>query len=127
MNNLENDYTNSQKLWDKIRKLKSYNTTRNDNLIVNNWELIQEADKEKEHRKIWQNIFKKSDEENQQYDPGNERLVRQCINNNSDQITPYQTSEIDRFHNQEIDQLITLDEIKNNDQIYKNKKAIKLY
>lgn len=92
LNKLWNYSKNPQKLWVKIRKIKGNKTTRNGQLIINNSKFIQEADIEKKHREIWQNIFKISDEENKQYDPETGRRVRDYLNNNTDPITPHQTS-----------------------------------
>lgn len=61
---------------------------------------IQEEDKEKAHRKIWQNIYKISDENNAQYDQDNKQRIIDYLNNNVDKITPFRISDLNRLHNQ---------------------------
>lgn len=77
MEGLREDYKNPQKFWDNIRKLKGYSTSKNNHLIVNDNKLIHGKEKEGAHRNLWQNIFKITDEENDQYDQENEALVEE--------------------------------------------------
>lgn len=67
MDTIKNNYRDPEKFWDRIRKMKGNNITKNDHLAFNKIKLIQNTDKEKEHREIWQSVFEISEEENQNY------------------------------------------------------------
>lgn len=73
------------------------------------------------HKEIWQNIFEIIDEDNQHHDRDTERRVKKYLTNNTDKITPYQTTDIRRlWENLGIDQFINFQEI-NKNKINENK------
>lgn len=96
MEGLITNYKNPQKFWYKIRKLKGYSTSKNNHLIVNDNKLIHDKEKEEAHRNIWQNTFKMTDEENDQYNRENEVRVEEDLSNNTNKISPYHTSDLTR-------------------------------
>lgn len=100
--------------------MKEINVNRNDHLIINNKKLIMNIHKKRVHRQVWQDVFKISDLENQQYDRQAEITVREYLNNNNYKITVHQTSDINRLQNNSLlIQPITLEDIKTTIESFK--------
>lgn len=109
---LKADYKNPQKFWRKIKMLKGNIKNTNNHLIIDNVVLTSDERKEEVHRRIWSDVFRISPEENQNYDLETEKTVNEFINNNNDQITIFQNTDIKRLQKHPLTQPINLNEIK---------------
>lgn len=61
-------YKNPKEFWKEIKRLKGNKITSSPHLKINNRLVTSDEEKEMAHREIWKNIFKITDEENQNYD-----------------------------------------------------------
>lgn len=84
----------------------------NQHLIKHNTKLVEDNNKEQAFRKIWQNVFKITQEEDAQYNLKNEREEVNFLNNNAFYLKTYNHSSLDRLHGvNQIDTLISFQEI----------------
>ena len=66
-------------------------------LDANNTKIHEPKDKEKEFRSIWTNVFKITDEENQNFDQDSETMVTEYLNEHQQQTQPYPFADLSRL------------------------------
>lgn len=78
---------------------------------MNNKKLPTDEEKEEAHRAIWKEVFKITQEKNQNYDRNTERGVEEYLRRNQDLHTPYDTSDLTTLQGRNgIDTLISIRE-----------------
>ena len=114
----------STKFWGNIKKLIGNNKEIIEYLIDvnnNNNKIYKNKEKEVLYRNIWQGIFQIPPDENRHFDLATENMVKNCLERNRENITPYQYANLAR-----LDEGNILRPIRNNDVVniiksFKNK------
>ena len=98
INKIQNIYNDPKTFWANIRKMMG-GTNNNTPYIINNnnEKLYTDREKEGEFQNIWRNIFKISDQENLEFDPNHERIIKDYVNRNEFQLEQYQRADTDRL------------------------------
>ena len=98
--------------WTNIKKLQGNENKSRAPYIKDHTgqKIYNDRDKEVIFRNYWKNVFKISDTENLDFDRQNDNFIRQQTIDNTDIITPHQTSDINRLNVES--PAVTLNEIK---------------
>ena len=92
-------YKDPAKFWNNIKLLMGEKSIKNSYILNrNNMKLQEPKDKEREFRSIWSNVFRISDEENQNFDHNNEISVTDYLNEHLEQTQPYPFADLSRLH-----------------------------
>ena len=93
-------------------------------LDENNIKLHEAEDKEKEFGSIWSNVFRISDEENQNFDHNHETMVTDYLNEHQQQTQPYPFADLSRLDpNNYLTKPVTRYDIISTIKDFKNNKA----
>ena len=96
---VEIKYNEPRIFWSQIRMLQGGKQDTTPYIKNARGEKIYEdKEKEKEFRKVWQNIFKISDEENRNFCTTTERAVDEFLRKNSKRTKPYKYAILDRLN-----------------------------
>ena len=99
--NLKDIYNNPAKFWKDVQKLMGGKAKHVPYIIDNRGnKLYDSREKEPKFREIWGNIFKISQEENQNFDQINERHVLRYLQRHEFETLPYQHIDSDRLDQQ---------------------------
>ena len=91
-------YNDPAKFWGDIKVLMGGKGIENSYILdANNTKIHEPKDKEKEFRSIWTNVFKITDEENQNFDQDNETMVTEYLNEHQQQMQPYPFADLSRL------------------------------
>lgn len=93
-----NEDKNPKTFWASINKLCGTNKQKQPYILDQNGrKLYEDEEIEEAFRKQWKNIFKISEEENEEFDEETEELVVDYLNNNNDRYTPHHTANFERL------------------------------
>lgn len=121
LTNLAQLYKTPQKFWKEIEKLKGGTNNSHPYIIHNNNKLYSEEEKEPVFRKIWENIFQISPEENTQFDQRNEHRVINYLHTNSHLCSPNDNADRHKLDtNNYTIRPITVDDVQNTLKHFKN-------
>ena len=121
INKLVQTYTQPQKFWELIKKMKSSQTPQNHYILKDNNKLTADSEKELAFREIWEKVFQILPEENILYDNENQNFVEEQLRNNVDLIQPYNLSDLSRLQGRyDMDTLVTMSELENSIKKLKN-------
>ena len=82
-------YKDPSQFWNNIKVLMGGKGIKNSYLLdENNVKLYEPKDKERRFRSIWSNVFRISDEENQNFDQENETMVTEFLNERQQETQP---------------------------------------
>lgn len=117
---LEIDSKDPKVFWRTIHKMMGTERCNTTNYIKdqNGRKLYSDADKEREFRKRWSKVFDISEEENENFDDENERIVNQYLRTRLHRITPYHTADLARLR---VTAIIRLREVLHWLRSFKNK------
>ena len=118
-------YKDPAKFWRDIKVLMGGKGIKNSYILdANNTKIHEPKDKEKEFRSIWTNVFKITDEENQNFDQDNETMVTEYLNEHQQQIQPYPFADLSRLDpNNDLTKPVTTYDIISTIKEFKNNKA----
>ena len=120
-------YKDPAKFWGDIKVLMGGKGIKNSCiglLDANNTKIHEPKDKEKEFRSIWTNVFKITDEENQNFDQDNETMVTEYLNEHQQQTQPYPFVDLSRLDpNNYLIKPVTTYDIISTIKEFKNNKA----
>lgn len=89
---LADTYKDPTKFWQKIKKIRGVENTQTPYILdAQQNKIYDSAGKENIFRNIWSNVFKITDEENQEFDDENENLVLEYLAENWQRTTPTAT------------------------------------
>ena len=118
-------YKDPAKFWDNVKLLMGGKGIKNSYILDRNHTKLHEpCDKEREFRSIWRNVFRISDEENQNFDHNNEILVTDYLNEHLEQTQPYPFTDLSRLDpNNSLTKPVTRYDIISTIKEFKNNKA----
>jgi hypothetical protein len=89
----------SKTFWTSIKKLQGNESKLKASHLTDHQGNKIEKDQEKEaiFRRYWENVFRISEEENRTFDAANDVLVKNATDAISNQITPYELSDLNRY------------------------------
>ena len=94
----EIEYNNPKKFWSRIKRLLGTKLPSIPYLLdERNNKVFDNKEKERIFRSFWENIFKISPEDNQNFDRQHEILVESFINENQDRVKPYPSANMERL------------------------------
>ena len=93
-------HKDSAKFWRGVSQLMG-NTRNSEEYVVdssrNNERVFAANEKEKIYRRIWKVIFSIPEEENENFDQNNERIVKEYLQRNIDRVRPYEYADLNRL------------------------------
>ena len=118
-------YKDPAKFWGDIKVLMGEKGIKNSYILdANNAKIHEPKYKEKEFRSIWTNVFKITDEENQNFDQDNETMVTEYLNEHQQQTQPYPFAHLSRLDpNNHLTKPVTTYDIISAIKEFKNNKA----
>lgn len=100
---LQDNYKQPQLFWEKVKQLKgSANNPPTYILDHDGAKVFENREKEKVFRRIWENNFKITEEENEAFDEENEERVHGFLRENFDKIIPNYDIDYTVFNNSDI-------------------------
>lgn len=88
---LTNTHNNPNLFWSKIKALKVSTNSNPSYILSNNTKIYEDREKEIIFRNIWKNVFRISEEENEEFDTDNENRVHEYLRQNIKRTLPYDT------------------------------------
>ena len=92
------DQNNPQKFWSQIKKLQGNNEPKTSYIKDNNnQKIFDDNNQEEAFRMHWQNTFKITPQENQDFDQQHEVFINNIINNNLETLSPFPMADLSRL------------------------------